>query len=112
NDDTLVIQWTKVSKSGTNPFGLYSLTFQSGGSFASGIYDQATNLFSDSIPSGQVQTMKIPLDDAYAADTGVNGFDNRTMDLALPTPYAVGAGEVFLIYITFQSGGSYPLNTP
>lgn len=112
NDDTLVIQWTKVSKSGANPFGLYSLTFQSGGRFASGIYDQATNLFSDSIPSGQVQTMKIPLDDAYAADTGVNGFDNRTMDLALPTPYAVGAGEVFLIYITFQSGGSYPLNTP
>lgn len=113
-DDTLVIQWTKVARTGTNPFGLYSLTFQgNAGSFASGIYEQSNNQFSDSIPTGVVQTMKVPMDDAYFADTSANGFSNfTTLGFDLPTPFNVGAGEVFIFYATFQSGGNDTLGTP
>lgn len=114
NDDTLVIQWTKAAKAGTNPFGIYSLSFiNNGGNFATGIYDQGTNLFSDSIAPGTVQTMKVPMDDAYFADTASSGFSNFTsLGFDLPTPFAVGAGEVFLLYVTFQSGANYPTGTP
>ena len=115
NDDTLYIHITKTTRSNNPVFGIYGLTFTTGGEhFGTAMYDKSNNNLSDSIPAGNVQVMKIVLDAAFHADTATTGGgrSNRTGNgFALTTPLTLNAGEVAIAYVTFKSAVNHPLGT-
>jgi hypothetical protein len=76
--------------------------------FGDATYDNVNNKLSDSIAASHKVTLTIPMDAAFYADSTTGG--DHPINMALPTPLNVPAGEKVIAYAHFKSGHTYPLN--
>jgi hypothetical protein len=76
--------------------------------FGDATYDNVNNKLSDSIGSANKVTLTILLDAAFWADSTANG--EHPINMALPTPLNVPAGEKVVAFAHFASGHTYPMN--